>query len=463
MGRCNTIAGLQWATALVFAYLCVGEIMPCLPGVTRASRRILDDWAAQQVILIAVLSCSAVLLASTDGRCEGGSGGSPAAAKSLLKFLNVVPVMAAVLTTYGFWLSGACPLASGDCDYLAVVLDAVGMVSARLARLDLGICLLLAVRGGSSLVFGAAGLGFPESIPLHRGAGWWCAGQSALHSVAYALFYLHDGGLGSFWISCFPAALPDNILNTLGLVNGLGLLAFLISLALVAPAVPWARQRYYHVFQRLHLLTSALFVVACALHDLPILFFAVPGLASWYLDRFGASTGSPQLLRAKARVLSGASGPWVELIIERNAAQRVNSDSPQWVSVRVLELGRERHPLSVCWATSTNLGLLVTASAGDWSQALATLCLEKHTFEVEMAGPFPAGSVNWCQDSAREQALLVVAGGTGVTEWLPTMVCDVCAYACVCSCVRLCLHASISRSLVLALSVVRVCLRVCNI
>ena len=185
-----------------------------------------------------------------------------------------------------------CPFeeARGNCDYLGVVLNAVGLVSAKLARLDLGICLLLATRGGSSLMFGATGLGFPEAIPLHRAAGWWCSGQTALHSVAYMLFYLYEGGLRGLWLNCFPASLPNNDqtgeFNTLGLVNGLGLAGFIFSLAIVVSALPWVRRRYYNVFQRLHLAVAGLFVIFCALHDLPIMFFALPGLAGWYLERF---------------------------------------------------------------------------------------------------------------------------------------------------------------------------------
>jgi len=353
----------------------------------------------------------------------------------MLKWLNLVPVAAAVLTTYSFPLSDICPFAeaSDSCDYLDVVLNAVGLLSARLARLNLGISLLLATRGGSSLMFGATGLGFPEAIPLHWEAGWWCAGHSALHSVAYMLFYLHDGGFRSLWLNCFPAPLPDGAINTLGLVNGLGILAFICSLALVVPAMPWIRQRYYNAFQRLHLPVAALFVVCCALHDLPILFFALPGLAGWYLERIGprTSSGLLQPLRARACVLPGTSGPWVELAIDCGVALRMSSDFPQWVSVRVLPLGRERHPLSVAaitaTATSTELNLLVTASAGDWSQALAALCQEEQTVEVEMNGPYPVGSGVWYR--GLEPVLFVVAGGTGITKWLPTLVR---VYICVC-------------------------------
>ena len=111
------------------------------------------------------------------------------------------------------WTSSQnCPVVTGQpCDYIGILLDVVGLISSRLARFDLGICLLLAVRGDSSWLLGASGgrLGYAEAVPLHRMAGWWCAGQSALHSVAYLLFYLQTGGLRSLWRDCFPVPLPD--------------------------------------------------------------------------------------------------------------------------------------------------------------------------------------------------------------------------------------------------------------
>ena len=55
-----------------------------------------------------------------------------------------------------------------------------------MARLDLGASLLLA-DGESAWVLGAAGIGYAEAMPMHRVTGWWCAGQSVLHSFAYML------------------------------------------------------------------------------------------------------------------------------------------------------------------------------------------------------------------------------------------------------------------------------------
>lgn len=208
------------------------------------------------------------------------------------------------------------------CDSLASVLDIVGLVCARVARLDLGLCLLLSARGDSAWVTNASDgyLGYSEAIPLHRVAGWYCAGQSALHSVAYLLFYLETGGASSLWRNCLPIALPDGRLNRLGSRHSQRLRCcgsprpdhLMIILAL--PAVPRVRRLYYHVFQRMHAPLAALFVLCCALHDLPILLYALPGLScSWYL---GWRTSRPRKCIATARLLPQTSGPWIEILVE---------------------------------------------------------------------------------------------------------------------------------------------------
>ena len=166
---------LQGTTILTIAYLCAGELLPV--PVIKGSK-LLQGWAVQQVVLLAVLSCLAVL-ASASWSCSGGRGcspGGPVTAATLLAVLNVVAVLAAVVATPWFMISENCPVApdEGGCPYLAIVLDAVGLISARLARLDLGICLLLATRGEGAWLLGATGgvLGYAEAISLHRAAGW---------------------------------------------------------------------------------------------------------------------------------------------------------------------------------------------------------------------------------------------------------------------------------------------------
>ena len=107
-------------------------------------------------------------------------------------------------------------------------------------------------------------------------------GQSALHSVAYILYYLNKGGARKIWTYCFPVPSPGGF-NRLGLVNMFGVIALLAGAMLALAAIPWVRHCYYHIFQRLHLPIASIFTLCCALHDLPILFVAA-GLADWYLS-----------------------------------------------------------------------------------------------------------------------------------------------------------------------------------
>ena len=287
---------LQAATALVFAYLCAGELLP-LPVLKVARERVLQDWQRQQVISLGLLSCLAVL-AGFVPRC-GGGGGSPSPGveddptlytSRVLVAMNVVPVVVAAATTPWIVTSEYCMGRGEGCDGLTVLLDALGIVSAKLARLDMGVSFLLATRGKSAWAFGATGgsLGSAETISLHRTAGWWCARQSALHSAAYLIYYLHEGGARLLWLRCFPVSVPvpapgggNPGLNILGLINWFGVLACLPALFLALSALSWARRTHYHVFQRLHLPLALAFATCCALHDPQILLFAAPGLADW--------------------------------------------------------------------------------------------------------------------------------------------------------------------------------------
>ena len=238
-----------------------------------------------------------------------------------------------------------------------------------------------------------------------------------------------------------PAALPNGKLNRLGLVNFLGIVAFVFLILLMLPAYPPLRTRLYHTFQLLHLPAAALFVVCCALHDLPILLFAVPGIASWYMEwrgRGGKRCSSRRLSQANVQLLPGTS--WVELRVDCGAETLIGQPPRgQWISLRVVALGREFHPLSVASVPSPaagtdtraparrELSVIVSAKAGDWTQALAA-----HTqlanLEVEVAGPYPFGGGDWSlieeeyhRSSRGAPALLLIAGGTGITGWLPAL------------------------------------------
>ena len=341
--------------------------------------------------------------------------------------MNVVPVVAAALTTPLIVTSDYCSGREG-CDRLTVLLDALGLVSAKLARLDLGVSFLLATRGKSAWLFRATGgsLGSAETMSLHRTAGWWCAWQSALHAAAYLLYYLHEGGARLLWLSCFPVSAPgENPVNRLGLVNWFGVLACLPLFLLALSALSSLRRSHYHVFQRLHLSLALAFTTCCALHDLPILLFAAPGLADWYFGR--RDDAAPVRLKAEVRTLRGTSGPWIELKIDRDETivgrmARLAGAVPrgQWASIRVLSLGRESHPLSVAsvsGAAPGSFSVIVSANAGNWSRALGGLVggdgdggnddddenaaeegelfSSKLECDVEVSGPYPTGGGCW--------------------------------------------------------------------
>ena len=205
---------LDGTIAVSFAYLCAGELLP-YPLIE--SSKLLQAWAVQEVLLLAALSCLAVLSANASCRARKFNLRQfTMSAGSLLLALNSVPLAASIITLRWSLLSDNCPVRPGEsCDPFAIALDVIGLVSARLARLDLGISLLLTARGPSAWLYGATAgrLGYAEAIPLHRSAGWWCARQAALHSVAYLLFYLETGGLRSLWHDCLPTSNADGQLD----------------------------------------------------------------------------------------------------------------------------------------------------------------------------------------------------------------------------------------------------------
>ena len=99
------------------------------------------------------------------------------------------------------------------------------------------------------------------------------------------------------------------------------------------------------------------------------------------------------------------------------------------MSVRMLPLGAESHPLSVTLSAKPAEGegrggeedgeiltAVVSTRSGDWCNALATL---KGAVEVEVAGPFAYGYGGSLWTLAGTEDLLLVAGGTGITGWLP--------------------------------------------
>ena len=158
-----------------------------------------------------------------------------------------------------------------------------------------------------------------------------------------------------------------------------------------------------------------------------MLLFAIPGIASWCASR----RGRDERFRGSGTVRVLENTDWVELQVRRRRRRKtINSDRGSWMSVRMLPLGAESHPLSVTLSAKPAEGegrgggeedgeiltAVVSTRSGDWCNALATL---KGAVEVEVAGPFAYGYGGSLWTLAGTEDLLLVAGGTGITGWLP--------------------------------------------
>ena len=278
---------LQAAILISTAYLIAIELTP--PPSFRSSE------PETLVILNMILSVLAAALAVVfESSPHNGGLKRPFAmiarkvtSKQCVAFLNIAPVCLWITVVSINLLSSDCSANSSfadngeACQSWTVLLDSVGLVTCRLARLDMGLCLLLAARGW---LYGVTGgqLAYPEGMPMHRVVGWWVIVQSSLHSLSYLIFYLAESGWSGVLRNCFPALLP----NTLGLVNFFGVVAFVVLIPLALFSLPYVRHRWYEKFQLFHLPLAMLFVVTSALHDLPILYFCFAGLAAWYFGRY---------------------------------------------------------------------------------------------------------------------------------------------------------------------------------
>ena len=406
-----------------------------------------------QVVLLALLCVFAVLLGVVGGTGAGwvmpqgvvGCGGSYLSTADVwLIALNILPPAAWAIASYwtntGGGESSSSSATNGSNTRFLRIVDGIGVVTARLARLDLAVSILLSSRGQSTwLNLATSGwLGLPETMSLHRSSGWWCVAQSAVHSISYLLFYYLEGGIESVWFNCFPVADPRpggcGEINRLGLVNFLGLVAFAAAMVpfLVVPALPWFRSSgYYHVFQRLHLLAAMAFVVASALHDLPVLTFAIPGIADWLMGRYElwCKCRRCRHLTARARLLASALGPWVELAIDCSRVMKNRRHRPaprgKWALLRVPALGGEVHPFTVAtFSSSSNIvTALITVKGGDWTRELVALAATDEDggseLVVDLYGPFESGGGDW--SLIYEPALLLVVGGTGIFGYLPAL------------------------------------------
>ena len=408
---------LQALTALALTCLCVVELLPP-PAVgalgcydkQRFCYLIVRASDQRQTILLAVVSTLMALLATcyyADFPSSSTLSLAPKISTNVtIATFNIIPVVIWVLTAGVLILQGDCAHThvtdpGENCEYYwSVILDTFGVVTARLGRLDFALSMLLAVRSKWPWLLGVSSgwLGYPESMPIHRVVGWWCLGQSAAHSIIYFFFYLNRGGWLDVWTNMFPVPLTPGVANTSSISdlnftgrdsnvtasdsacgfkrhcsitrgNFLGLVSFAFALVVLVSALPCFRKKCYQVFQFTHLPAALLFILFGALHDLEFLYFGIPGFAEWCLGRLTTcpcSQACQPRTTAKCKILPDTSGPWVELTIDLDPCL-VTGDKRQpcghWISVRVVPLGMEEHPLSVVIAP-THLTAWVSCQVG---------------------------------------------------------------------------------------------------
>ena len=184
------IGALLWlALAVLFSF----ELLP-LPAVG-GWKKVMDS-SIQQSAFLFMTFCSLVAIAVINAHhaSKWEAITTTLSLTTMLGILNLAPLIAWIATTYLILQFGDCnethlAKSDGQCDSLKVLLDAIGIISGRLARIDLGITLLLSANGTWLLGVTNGYSGLPESLPMHRTTGWWCVVQSFLHSVAYFLYY----------------------------------------------------------------------------------------------------------------------------------------------------------------------------------------------------------------------------------------------------------------------------------
>ena len=164
-----------------------------------------------------------------------------------------------------------------------------GIITGRAAAVYLSMMLLVISR--RSVLAEWHGLDYPMTIAFHRVVGWWVVAMSLIHSIAFVVFYLREGGLRELGEACLPVSLTcddptaRSCWNTLGLVNGFGVVATTAVIILGALSREQVRRRFYDVFYYAHLVGAFVFVLFCGLHDFQMVILMFPGVVLYAKDR----------------------------------------------------------------------------------------------------------------------------------------------------------------------------------
>jgi len=323
--------------------------------------------------------------------------------------LHSIGIVTLVLGLYPLFIS------SWTKETVLALLDAEGIISGRAAVVYLGMLLLAISRRSSILDF--HGFGYLDLIAFHKAAGWWCVAMTSIHSVAYSVYYLIEGGLRAFWRSCFPtdqcSRTYEACLNTLGLVNFFGALGFVAVIILAVFSRERIRRSMYEHFYFIHLAAAGLFVLFSALHDFLTMLLAFAGLVFYFCDRWTARRSRTCCSEVTAEVLCRSPPSSIVHLTWKAAARYDLMPGSRWIYLGIENITKVQwHPVSVI-QLGDHIHVLVKG-LGDWSCSLCGLVASEAMLRIKTEGPFGKPV---CKPSARSRTLLLIAGGVGISPF----------------------------------------------
>ncbi|CAK9080671.1 unnamed protein product [Durusdinium trenchii] len=299
-----------------------------------------------------------------------------------------------------------------------------GIVTGRAAAMYLGMLLLAISR--RSIISDRWNLDYPNMIAFHRPVGWWVLWMSLLHSLAFGFYYLCRGGWRELLEACLPVAVrcdgSDHCWNTLGLVNGFGVVATAATIILAVSSQKVIRRRFYNLFYFTHLVTSFVFMLFCGLHDFAMVILMFPGLVFYVRDRFSGLVslrGSTEVtinILCRSETSSLVMFSWYPA--EGNRGSHLLPGT-RWVYCRQKTIsGLEWHPYSTIF--HGNRAFILLKAAGDWSTSLCNSAT-RDTLRLDIEGPYGKSSDSSGRLGSGDQVrTLLIAGVRRVRLVTPT-------------------------------------------
>jgi len=298
-------------------------------------------------------------------------------------------------------------------------MEFIGIVTGRAAAVYLAVMLLVISR--RSVLSEWHSLDYTETIAFHRLAGWWVLVMSLLHSLAFAAYYLQRGGWHELLEATVPVALsckdPEDPLcwNTLGLVNGFGVVATFSVSILAILSREQVRRSAYNLFYFTHVALSFLFILFCGLHDFPMVILMFPGLAFYMKDRIVAFFTRQELSEVTAEVLCRTGASNIILLTWNTAPELKFMPGTRWVYLHERGVSRlQWHPYSV--VQNGHRAQVLVKGAGDWSESLCKQ-VSQEALKLSIEGPYGKPMAQTPRTSPPRN-LLLVAGGVGISPFI---------------------------------------------